>query len=311
MRADRDRIDADDVRSDFATRSEATPRDRDARAVFADAKIHLARTHPRLRREERDAAADALRALLRRDSIPDAFVTPPAPGGVGYGVFYDDAFKAAFASGTSLAWDIICPAAPGGNVNTWLYLTAMNRAAMGIEAFVMYHGTDEPKFQIFDWARTASNPWQTNILFSQLSQYIQQKTAHGQPYQVISVQNMTLEDPPGSGLWSNRAYLWNNRTGSYDYVYGYEYGATLADQIGSDQTGRFRGSWAPIVETFQDAYQSTNPMGGMSAYLMTRDAGGSWGPWQLLDNTISAVRADNKGFQLAFLDPNYAFAVTS
>ena len=40
-------------------------------------------------------------------------------------------FRSSFARGTSFFYEIVCPHQPGGNVNTWLYLTAMNRAQRG------------------------------------------------------------------------------------------------------------------------------------------------------------------------------------
>ena len=55
-------------------------------------------------------------------------------------MFYTSAFRSAFARGTSLYYEIVCPTQPGGNVNTWLYLTGMNRAQRGVEAFVSYQG---------------------------------------------------------------------------------------------------------------------------------------------------------------------------
>jgi hypothetical protein len=46
---------------------------------------------------------------------------------------------------------------PGGNVNTWLYLTATNRSGLGVEALVSYDGQNTPHFRVYDWART--DPW--------------------------------------------------------------------------------------------------------------------------------------------------------
>ncbi len=66
--------------------------------------------------------------------------TGPIPGGVGYGMFYTNAFRTAFARGTSFYYEIVCPHQPADNVTTWLYLTATNRSQRGVEAFVSYNG---------------------------------------------------------------------------------------------------------------------------------------------------------------------------
>src|SRR5262245_17243129 len=58
-------------------------------------------------------------------------------------MFYTSAFRTAFARGTSLYYEIVCPTQPGGNVNNWLYLTATNRAQKGVEAFVAYRGQND------------------------------------------------------------------------------------------------------------------------------------------------------------------------
>ena len=63
-------------------------------------------------------------------------LTHPRPGGVGEGIFYNPDFKTSWGLGTSFSCDYVCPTPPGGNVNTWLYITATNRSGLGVEAFV-------------------------------------------------------------------------------------------------------------------------------------------------------------------------------
>ena len=94
--------------------------------------------------------------------------------------------------------------------------------------------------------------------------------------------------------------------GGWDLVYQYDYAATDAQQ----KTG-WVGSWAPIVETFQSLYVQTNPMGALDAQLISSDSNGVWGTWELLPSSDSYLRTDNVGFNLVFLDPNYAFIVSS
>ncbi|MEU5423063.1 hypothetical protein [Streptomyces sp. NPDC020667] len=277
--------------------------DERAELAFLASKVHVARTHPTLSLAERQASlaelADRLGegALGLRDRADG-----PTPGGVGYGVFYTTPFKTGFAQGTSLYWEVICPTSPGGNVDTWLYLTAMNRAGKGLEAFVSYHAQDAPRFKVFDWAR--DDHWQIDIPWSSLGAYLMTRSAHGQNYQVLGIWNSTWQLSPGS--WRNQALLWNQAAQRYDLIYQYDYAAALADQ-----TGGWIGSWAPIVETFQPSYSHTNRFGALRTMLITRDSGGTWGSWQLLSSADSYIRTDNTGFRTVFLDPDYAFAVES
>lgn len=121
----------------------------------------LAHTHPALDIASRDAAVKGLvdlfgtaaQASLNQLTQQGVLkTTPPVPGGVGYGFFYTDpGFKTAWGHGTSLAFDIVCPTPPGGNVNTWLYLTATNRSGKGVEAFISYNGQNDTHFKVFDW----------------------------------------------------------------------------------------------------------------------------------------------------------------
>jgi len=235
---------------------------------------------------------------------PGGGAVPPVPGGVGYGLYYSPNFKVAFGSGTSLAFDIVCPTPPGGNVGTWLYLTATNRSAMGVEAFIAYDGQSETHFRVFDWARSATDHWQTDIPLSALADYLTQASAHGSACQVLPVWNSTWQINETS--YRNQVLLYNSKRGGWDLVYEYDYPATDLDQKSAGV-----GFWAPIVETFQPLYNNTSPMGALAIQLITADSAGNWGAWALLAASNSAVQTDNLGFHLVFLDPNYGFTVTS
>ena len=193
-----------------------------------------------------------------------------------------------------------CP--PGGNVNTWLYITATNRSGLGVEAFVSYYGQDTPHFRVYDWART--DPWQIDIPFTALDNYLTTITAHGARYPVLSVWNGTWAID--TTQYRNQVLLYNQARGGWDLVYQYDYAATDAQQ----KTG-WVDSWAPIVETFQSLYVQTNPMGALDAQLISSDSNGVWGTWELLPSSDSYLRTDNVGFNLVFLDPNYSFVVNS
>ena len=290
-----------DMRQEFEAITHSTPRNHAAEQAFLASKAHIIRTHPTLAPAARAAALASIAGLPTLDARPHQ---QPIPGGVGYGLFYEAGFKSNYATGTAIAWDIICPTPPGGNVNTFLYLTATNRTAKGVEAFVSYDGQNQTFFKVFDWARNPAAPWQTNIPFANLGNYVRTDSTHGNTYDVLPVLNVTQQGSPNQ--WWNQVYLWNHVANHYDLIYQFEYTATLADQ-----QNNWVGSWAPIVETFQNPYMNTSPMGTINTQLISKNAGNQWGAWGLLASSDSYIRTDNVGFHLLFLDPNYTFAVNS
>jgi hypothetical protein len=296
----------EDVRERFAPATAATPAERAFRKAFVLSKLRLAQTHPTKNLASRDKAVKSVAERLGPHAKSmlgsDALLSQPVPGGVGYGAFFTSAFKTGWGRGTSLAFDIVCPTPPGGNVNTWLYLTAMNRAALGVEAFISYNGQSNTHFRVFDWARTAH--WQTDIPLAGLANYLATRSAHGQSYQVLPVWNSTWRVSATS--YRNQALLYNRVRGGWDLVYQYDYAATDTQQ----KTG-WVGSWGPIVETFQSPYSGTFRMGALRTQLKSADNSGIWGAWTLLGAANSSIRNDGVGFHLVFLDPNYAFTVQS
>jgi hypothetical protein len=278
-----------------------TPRDPRAEQAFLASKFQVLATHPTLSVPARRALAATLPTLG-----PAAPAGAPVPGGVGYGVFYNDAFKTNWATGTTIYWEIVCPTPPGGNVDTFLYLTATNRSAKGVEAFISYEGQGSTFFKVFDWAQATSNPWQINIAFANLANYVRTESSHGSPYQVLPLMNTTYEGVPGH--WTNQVWLLNHATdpSRWDLVYSYDYADTTADQ----HTG-WIGSWGPIVETFQNYYTATQPMGALNTQIISRDANQQWGTYHQLGPADSDIRTDNVGFQLLFLDAYYNWAVNS
>jgi hypothetical protein len=294
-----------DEREHMEKLTKETPRDPRAEEAFIVSKAKQLRTHPRLDRAQRELAFEELSERIGKARLEDALAKEkdqPVPGGVGYGPFYTSAFKSGFAQGTSLYFEIVCPTSPGGNVNTWFYLTGMNRAGRGIEAFVSYNAQTTPRFKVFDWART--DQWQTDIPFGSLGSYLGTTSAHGTSYQTLGVWNSTYQI--SSTQWRNEALLWNRAAGRWDLFYRYDYAGTLAQQ-----TGGWTGSWGPIVETFQSSYLNTNRFGALNTMLISRNSSGAWGSWQFLSGANSYIRTDNVGFFVVFLDANYAFVVDS
>lgn len=289
-----------DMRDEFAAISNQTPRSEEAKQAFLESKLHILQTHPQLSLVTRASLVAQFTSGLEKTQPKRT--KRPIPGGVGYGFFYEDAFKVNFTIGTGICWDVICPTPPGGNVNTYLYLTATNRSSLGVEALVAYNGQNQTSFEVFDWARYPAAPWQTNIPFANLASYLRTESAHGQPYKTLMLTNLTFTD--ATGLWRNQVILWNEGAARWELVYDYQYSATLAQQQAA-----FYGSWGPIVETFQPSYSGTEPMGALGTQIIGGD--NQWGSWQNLSGSDSYLRTDNVGFSLMFLDTNYNWAVKS
>jgi hypothetical protein len=164
------------------------------------------------------------------------------------------------------------------------------------------NGQTQTFFRVYDWAR--ATPWQTNVPFASIADYLRTESAHGHRYQVLPLLNTTVQS--GTNSWYNQVWLWHQPADRWDLIYQYDYSAVPAEQ----QSG-WVGSWGPIVETFQNTYQGTNPLGALSTQLLSRDGHGQWGSWHFLNPADSYVRTDNKGFQWLFLDPNFSWAVNS
>jgi hypothetical protein len=116
-----------DRQAQFRTLTRSAPAERGSERAFLASKLTMLRTHPGISEQQR-AEGEAMLARRFGTKTFEALKkkTGPVPGGVGYGMFYNGAFRTAFARGTSLYYEIVCPHQPGGNVNTWLYLTATN-----------------------------------------------------------------------------------------------------------------------------------------------------------------------------------------
>jgi hypothetical protein len=199
-----------------------------------------------------------------------------------------------------VALEFVAPTDPGPNVTAWLYLTATNRTARGVEALIRYYQQEELRFMVFDWAR--SDHWQIDVGFGDVQDYISSKAAHGQEYQILSLQNLTYIKT--GEIWTNEVRLMNYRRGGYDLIYSYDYTSNVQEQ----KTGAV-GTWASIVETFQGAYNGIEPVGFLNTSLCSRDSSLTWSPWQPLLPGQSSVRNDQLGLRNLFVDPNYSFVV--
>jgi hypothetical protein len=286
-----------DAREVFARISSATPLPQGAADTFVASKLRLLRAHPLPSSERERQTTDF---VTRMQIAPQVLKSLPGGGGVGYGMFYDQNFRVAFQTGTGIAWGIVFSIPPGGNVSNWLFLTAMNRASLGCEAFIAYNGQTDISFNVFDWAIPK---WQVHTPISQIPQYIGSVTASGNRFPMVQVANLTYQ---ADGLWVNDVRVLNQNTNTLDSAYRNQYPATLPQQIGS-----FMGSWAPIVETFQAEYAGTNPMGCDNAKFAMTDSDGAWAPWSLLTPAEAMPRSDENGFTPVGDPTTYSWAVTS
>jgi len=277
-----------DAREMFASISAATPLPRAAVDSFVTSKLRALRTHP-LPSAERERLTEGF--ITRMQIAPSVLDSLPGGGGVGYGMFYDPNFRTAFQTGTGIAWGIVFSVPPGGNVLNWLYLTAMNRASLGAEAFIAYNGQNDISFNVFDWAIPG---WKVHVPIAQIGNYVGSVTANGMQFPTVQVATLTYQ---ANGLWVNQVRVLNHSTNIADVAYENQYPASFPQQVGS-----FTGSWAPIIETFQARYSDTNPMGCNNAKFATMGPDGTW-PWSQLTPANVVPRSDENGFAALFVDP--------
>src|SRR5262245_9978765 len=116
-----------DKQAGFVRLTRTARPERDSERIFLASKREMLRTHPGLSDAERIQAETLMAHTLKLESR-DEFErrvyppkakkaggrTPPVPGGVGYGMFYTDAFRVSFSRGTSFYYEIVCPHQPGG-----------------------------------------------------------------------------------------------------------------------------------------------------------------------------------------------------
>jgi hypothetical protein len=224
----------------------------------------------------------------------------PIPGGVGYGVYYNKDFRQDFTNQAHLDFSITIPTNIGGNLNSWLYLTATNGTAKGVEALVSYDGQSEPTFSIFDWSiDDSSKRWAGNIAYGNLTDYISNETINGNSVNTLRVLNST--SLINGTTWQNEVSLYNIKNTTWDLVYSNTY------QLNSNnnQMDDYFGSWGPIVETFQTDYSNITSIGFSNARLYNNS-----NESKLLDSN-SVIRKDVTitGINIAYIDPNWTFLV--
>jgi hypothetical protein len=227
----------------------------------------------------------------------------PAPGGAGCGAFYREPFKENFADGTALYWEILFPAVPGGNVAEYLYLTACNRAAKGVEALLAYHGQSSPEFLVYDWARPEAQRWWGPVSSAQLAPYQRTTEINGNTHTVLPLANMSYQTSVGQ--WVNQVWLQRTSTKAWEPLYQWPYACAAAEQH-----GEWVGSWGPLLEGFQPLYRGTQPMGAVNTRLRPA-TGSTWGNWIVLGPGEADMKMDDLGFQRVIIEANSSWIARS
>jgi hypothetical protein len=137
-----------------------------------------------------------------------------------------------------------------------------------------------------------------------LSQYLRAQTYQGQDCPILSIWNSTYRTAPQT--WRNSVFLYDRLQNNWALVYQFDYSASDAAQKAD-----YFGSWGPIVETFQNLYSGTNPMGALNVQLRSANPAGNWGPWSGLGGSQGIFRSDNVGLHQAYLDPDFNWIITS
>lgn len=294
-----------DVRKQFADLSKKSARNIDFEQEFLRSKIQMIKKQTQVTASCKNAAISRLQAFLQEGNKRES-----TESHVGYGFYYHDSFRTAFDTGTAIALDFIAPTKTSGNISNYLYLTATNRASKGVEALIYYSPQEDMCFRVFDPARIINNNhdtgWQTHTTYNDLGDYLTTMTAHGNSYQVLSIQNQTSESQNGN--WANTVWLYNYRNNTYDQIYSFEYPCSKIKQKEYDPSGY--GWWGPIVEVFQESCSNTNHLGFLQTHLSACDENGQWTGWDPLLPTQSYSATDaTVGFQEVFVEPNHSFSV--
>jgi len=237
-------------------------------------------------------ARDAIIPLVKHFqplTLPETLVT--ILGSVAAGVYYNDG-ALDFKRETAIYHYILGPQTVGGDNTNYLYLTATNRSAKGVESFLSYYAQDNPEFRVYDWAKDEADRWSFSIPYPKLGSYWVTKTINNTSIPSLYVANVTRMI--GTQQWVNEVFLRAASTNAYDLIYSYQYPV-------SDDSQQHSHEWGPIVETHQQYQSPTNTLGFAEATLYQDEV------FHLLTKDNSYTRNDGIGFKFSFLEENYTF----
>ena len=136
----------EDVHDEVARITAHMPQKPDEVYKFLESRKTLIQSQAHLASAEKQTAIARIEGIMKGKKG-----TLPTPGGVGYGVIYDQSLRSSFGTGTVLTVNYICPDKPGGNVSNTVYLTATNRSRRGVEALMHYNAQNLVEFRVYDW----------------------------------------------------------------------------------------------------------------------------------------------------------------
>lgn len=140
-----------DATRKFREMADAAPAPEEEVRAFLRKRIALIRDSRHLDDAGKERRIGELEQLL--DGSATGACPPeilPVPGGVGFGVFYRPGLLG-FAQSARLYHTFVCPSTAGGDNADYLYLTATNRSAKGVEALILYYGQEAARFRVYDW----------------------------------------------------------------------------------------------------------------------------------------------------------------
>ncbi len=218
---------------------------------------------------------------------------------VRYGVFYNEAYKRHFRTGTVLAADIICPQYPGGKFDAIMFLVAGNRAEKCITPAFCYTA-QKPGYLML---KCEGSPTKS---IHRLDDYIGEREIEGKVYRVLSIQTQTFLNEAQENLWVNQFFIYNHKNNSYLLIDSNEYEATEGEQ----KTGEIC-TYGPCLASLLTQPYNGNPVGVYNTYLRERDECGVWSEFHLLTDDMSFIYSSplHKDVKPVFSQPNYTFAL--
>ena len=226
------------------------------------------------------------------------------PGGIGYGISFDDS-ALLWTNSTTADYYVIAPTVLDGYVST-LYLTSTCRAQLGTESLIWYNAQDQAGFWIYDWSQNSTNRWQAGMdnLSATHPEYLTQRPDEfGLNRQMCHIRNGTFYEGFNGRLyhWQNEVMLFNFSRGGWDLIYSATYTTTnLTEDLYAAGGG---GWWGPIVETF-DTYTNVNPV-GFDLIRLFQDGN----PNPLWITPKNATVSQSSPWQLLTLAPDTSFTV--
>ena len=145
---------------------------------------------------------------LKNDQLQSLKKKLQIPGGVGFGVYYSKEFQHNFTNLIVLDFSIAVAEKLGRTVTDYLYLTAINTSAKGVEAYVSYYRQNLPDFLIFDWSILGDDKWKLKPSYDKWSHYLFDDSIDSISVKLLRVINGT-EKIVGN-TWQNIFYLFNS-----------------------------------------------------------------------------------------------------